>query len=303
MKIEMEQFEIDFLQLKARFNMLVKQQHIEGYVYSFFDYYDEKTKEYNNLLKKEITVLNGSYISFSSQRDSSLYDVKNDVITLHPKEVLLINNSYFIDKTISLYQGLLLDLETFYHANYLYNQFSIIDKLKYFRDYMNGNFSSYSDGKISNLDLLNIANFKDHIQRENIKITSSIDQKLEYLIKLTERVPNSSEPAWEKVAAIFANGDIRVISEKRSSPRFFFKDIEFTNINKMSHYIENTLSLKKDSLRPYISDTIGENSNKNIFEPRNFKVLQRIKFDLLADNKEVSSYYELRLQQLSEQCY
>lgn len=303
MKIEMEQFEIDFLQLKARFNMLVKQQHIEGYVYSFFDYYDEKTKEYNNLLKKEITVLNGSYISFSSQRDSSLYDVKNDVITLHPKEVLLINNSYFIDKTISLYQGLLLDLETFYHANYLYNQFSIIDKLKYFRDYMNGNFSSYSDGKISNLDLLNIANFKDHIQRENIKITSSIDQKLEYLIKLTERVPNSSEPAWEKVAAIFANGDIRVISEKRSSPRFFFKDLEFTNINKMSHYIENTLSLKKDSLRPYISDTIGENSNKNIFEPRNFKVLQRIKFDLLADNKEVSSYYELRLQQLSEQCY
>jgi hypothetical protein len=303
MKIEMEQFEIDFLQLKARFNRLVKQQHIEGYVYSFFDYFDEKTKEYNNLLKKEITVLNGSYISFSSQRDSSLYDVKNNVITLHPKEVLLINNSYFIDKTISLYQGLLLDLETFYHANYLYNQFSIIDKLKYFRDYMDGKFSSYSDGKISNLDLLNIANFKDYIQRENQKIISSIDQKLKYLTRLTEIVSNSNSPAWEKVAAIFANGDIRVISEKRSSPRFFFNDIEFTNINKMSHYIEDTLSLKKDSLRPYISDTIGENSNKNIFEPRNFKVLQRIKFDLLADNKEVSSYYELRLQQLSEQCY
>ena len=301
--IDMEKFEIDFFQLKARFNRLVKQQHIEGYVYSFFDYYDEKTKEYNNLLKKEITVLNGSYISFSSQRDSSLYDVKNNVITLHPKEVLLINNSYFIDETISLYQGLLLDLETFYHANYLYNQFSIIDKLKYFRDYMNGNFSSYSDGKISNLDLLNIANFKDYIQRENQKIISSIDQKLEYLTRLTEIVSNSNSPAWEKVAAIFANGDIRVISEKRSSPRFFFKDIEFTNINKMSHYIEDTLSLKKDSLRPYISDTIAENSNKNIFEPRNFKVLQRIKFDLLADNKEVSSYYELRLQQLSEQCY
>lgn len=298
--IEMEKFEIDFFQLKARFNRLVKQQYIEGYVYSFFDYYDEKTKEYNNLLKKEITVLNGSYISFSSQRDSSLYDVKNNVITLHPKEVLLINNSYFIDKTISLYQGLLLDLETFYYINHLNNQFSIIDKLKYFRDYMDGNFSSYSDGKISNLDLLNIANFKDYIQRENQKITSSIDQKLEYLSKLTERVPNSREPAWKKVAVMFANGDIRVISEKRSNPRFFFKDLEFTNINKMSHHIEDVLCLKKDSLRPYISETIGENSNKNIFEPRNIETLQSIKFDLLADNKEVSSYYELRLQQLSE---
>lgn len=300
MKIEMEKFEIDFLQLKARFNTLVKPKHIEGYVYSFFDYYDVKTKQFDNLLKKEITVLNGSYISFSSQRDSSLYDVNNNEITLHPKEVLFINNSYFIDKTNSLYQGLLLDLETFYYANYINNQFSIIDKLKYFRDYMNNNFSSYSDGKISNLDLLNIANFKDHIQRENIKITSSIDQKLEYLCRLTEKVPNSNAPAWKKVAVMFANGDIRVVSEKRSNPRFFYKDTEFVNINKMSHHIEETLSLKKDSLRPYISETISENSNKDIFEPRNIDVLQSIKFDLLADNKEVSSYYELRLQQLSE---
>lgn len=297
----MEKFEIDFLQLKARFNILVKPKHIEGYVYSFFDYYDVKTKEFDNLLKKEITVLNGSYISFSSQRDSSLYDVNNNEITLHPKEVLFINNSYFIDKANSLYQGLLLDLETFYYANYKNNQFSIIDKLKYFRDYMNSNISSYSDGKISNFDLLNIANFKDYIQRENNKIISSIDQKLEYLNRVTDNVSNSSEPAWKKVAVMFANGDIRVISEKRSSPRFFFKDIEFDNISKMSHYIEDDLSLKKDSLRPYISDTISENSSKNIFQPNNFKALQQIKFDMIGSNNEVSPYYELRFQQLSEQ--
>lgn len=297
----MEKFEIDFFQLKARFNILVKQQHIEGYIYSFFDYYDVKTKEYDSLFKKEIKVLNDSYISFSSQRDSSLYDVKNNVITLHPKEVLLINNSYFVYKTNSLYQGLLIDLETFYNDNYLNNQFSIIAKLKYFKDYINGDFSSYSDGKISNLDSLNIPNFKDYIQRENNKIISSIDQKLEYLTRLTDNISNSNEPAWKKVAVMFANGEIRIVSEKGSNPKFFYKDMEFPNINKMSHFIEDNLSLKKDSLRPYISETIGGNSNKNIFQSKNLKLLQEIKAELIVAQKEVSLFYNSCLETLSKQ--
>lgn len=297
----MDKFEIDFLQLKARFNILVKPQHIEGYVYSFFDYYDMKTKEYDNHLKKEIIALNDSYMSFSLQRDSSLYDVGNNLITLDRREVEHINKSYFVDKTNSLYQGLILDLETFYFNNYHNNQFSIVDKMQKIKEFICDDSSRYHSGKISNFELLRIPFFKDFVQRENNKIISSIDQKLEYLARLTDYISNSNEPAWKKVAVMFANGEIRIVSEKGSSPKLFYKDTEFPNINKMSHFIEDTLSLKKDSLRPYISETIGGNSNKNIFQLKNFKTLQQIKAELIVAKKEVSPFYNSCLEKLSKQ--
>ncbi|MEN9981871.1 MAG: hypothetical protein RL542_1658 [Bacteroidota bacterium] len=296
-------YEDDFLQLKARFNTLVKPQHIEGYIFSFFDYFDKKTNQYNNGLKKEIITLNDSCISFYSQRDSNLYDVENNVITLHSKEVELINKSHFVNEILYLYQGLILDLETFYFNYYRQNPFFVKEKLQIIKNFIYDDISRYRSGKVSNINLINTTFFKDFILRENNKIISSIDQKLEYLTGLTDNPPNPSEPAWKKVAKLFASGEIRVVNEKGIGAMYFFKDENFTKINKMSHYIEETLSLKVDSLRPYISDTISGNKNKTIFQSKNFKELQQIKAELIVAKKKVNPFYNSCLKKLSEQIY
>lgn len=298
--IEMEKFEIDFLQLKARFNTIVIPQYVEGFVYSFFNYYDV-TNEFKKEFKKEITVLNDSYLSFNSQRDSSLYNVENNVITLHSKEVELINKTYFFDKANSLYRGLTIDLESFYSNHHLNNQFSIKEKLQIIKDLFYKDISPYINGKISNLDLLTVSIFKDFILSENNKIISSIDQKLQYLDSLSLKISNSTEPVWKKVAILFAKGEISVVKEKGNNPKYFYTDLEFGNVNNMSKHIENELGFKKGSFRPYISDTINENSNKNIFDLKYLTILNHIKAEFIIENKKVSPYYELRLKNLSEQ--
>ena len=69
----------------------------------------------------------------------------------------------------------------------------------------------------------------------------------------------------------------------------------------MSSHIENAFGFKTGSLRPYISDTINENSNKNIFDHKYLKTLNQIKAEFIVANKQVSPYYESRLKELSEQ--
>jgi len=298
--IEMEKFEIDFLQLQARFTTIVIPHYIEGFVYSFFNYYDE-TNEFKKEFKKEITVLNDSYLSFNSQRDSSLHNAENNVITLHSKEVELINKTYFFDKANSLYRGLTIDLDSFYFNHHLNNQFLIKEKLQIIKDIFYKDISPYINGKISNLDLLTVSIFKDFILRENNKIISSIDQKLQYLDSSSLKISNSNEPVWKRVAVLFAKGEISIVKEKGNNPKYFYKDIEFGNINNMSTHIENELGLKKGSFRPYISDTINENSNKNIFDLKYLKILNQIKAEFIIENKKVTPYYELRLKNLSEQ--
>lgn len=295
----MIKFEDDFLQLQARFNTIVIPQYIEGFIYSFFDYYDQMN-EFKKEFKKEIIVLNDSYLSFSSQRDSSLFNIENNVITLHAKEVELINKTYFFDKANSLYRSLTIDLESFYLNHHLNHQFLITEKLQIIKDLFFNGLSPYNNGNISNLDSLKVSLFKDFILRENIKIISSIDQKLLYLDSLSLKISNSTEPIWKKVAVLFAKGEITIVKEKGSNPKYFYIDKEFCNISNMSTHIENSFGFKSGSLRPYISDTINENSTKNIFDHKYLKTLNQIKAEFIVANKQVSPYYELRLKALSE---
>ena len=155
--------------------------------------------------------------------------------------------------------------------------------------------SPYINGTISNLDLLTVSIFKDFILRENNKIISSIDQKLEYLDSSSLKVSNSKEPVWKKVALLFAKGEISMVKEKGSNPKYFYIDKEFSNITSMSTHVENALGFNIGCLRPYISDTINENSTKNVFDLKYLKTLKQIKAEFIVENKKVSSYYELRL--------
>ncbi|AMA49653.1 hypothetical protein [Flavobacterium covae] len=160
-------FENDCLNLNSTINGLLTEKNIEGFIFNFFNKYENNVLDINNL-KCEIK-LNKDYKSeilynsksYSICRDSKLFDkIKNEII-LRDDEIELINSSYFESKLDLLYKNISKKLTEFHIKNKeLYN-----DEMIFFYDEilnrMKDNFyNSYNSGLIKNFNELNINYFR-----------------------------------------------------------------------------------------------------------------------------------------------
>lgn len=149
--------------LRATINAIVIPENLEGFIFSFYNYYYVTTGIFDPKIKKPL-----GYISEneSSMPLEVIYNFERDELTLDNYDIKMINNYYFERELLNTYKNINISLFEF-HWNYRKQTTDITsfynELLMKFSD---GFFNAYNSGKITNLGKLQISEFKNKIYYE-----------------------------------------------------------------------------------------------------------------------------------------
>lgn len=101
-----------------------------------------------------------------------------------------------------------------------------------------------------------------------------------------------------RIASLFANGIISFENMKAT-----YVNREYEAINELADIISENHGFTKNSIQPYLNQTIKEitESDKNLFDSSKLKYLQLIEEDFKTQKKELSPFFKEKLQKLIEQ--
>ncbi|WP_407495016.1 hypothetical protein [Elizabethkingia anophelis] len=101
-----------------------------------------------------------------------------------------------------------------------------------------------------------------------------------------------------RIALLFANGTISFEKMKAT-----YENREYDAINELADLISENHRFTKNSIQPYLNQTIKEitESDKNLFDSSKLKYLQLIEEDFKTQKKELSPFFKEKLQKLIEQ--
>jgi hypothetical protein len=171
--------ENDYLSLMSYIYSIVKPDNVQGYIYSFFNLYNDNTSQLDTTKKKEITSKTDlSIFPLLGIRDDKYYDKENDTITLLDYEINFINDSLFRKKVDRLYDSLIINIERFDQNYFLTKKFTVISYYEEILSFIKDTNGAYRSGNLKNTAQLNLNIFKDYVQQKNDNLIRNIELRI-----------------------------------------------------------------------------------------------------------------------------
>lgn len=173
--------------ISSLISQIVKPHNIEGFIYSFFiDIFNPKSR-------RNILPLNENNNLFLLKRNPDLFDSEKEIITLTDKEIEYIQKEYFVEQLDRAYKKLFTDLDSFHRHFEINNKFSLQECYDIVLNFLNDNKGLFK-GNISNINNLNLTNFKDLTESKLLKYRNAVENKKSLLQSYSKIESDSTYP-------------------------------------------------------------------------------------------------------------
>jgi hypothetical protein len=264
-------FEIHSKKANSIVNTLLTEKNIEGFIYSFFDYYNlvNGQNTYNSDYKKEI-IKNDNVIR--QVRSCNLFDKENKEITLTDKEIDYINSEYFEKKLNTLFENIENELNKFHSENKKTFREELIEFYNNIENKLNNNnYDAYNFGRISNLDKINCGQFRNSVNSRLLSLKENILERKNILEnKINHNKENQiwinifkTEKAFNNFKYYLEN---KIIDDYADLSYLYQKLSKENIINKMKHLEFNKWLFEKKLIKENVFNEIESQNGFRSFK-------------------------------------